>query len=83
MTTLKRTQVYFPEDMLEALKSKAKKEKTTIADIVRKAVSEILKKEEMKDWENDPLWNIVGAGSSEDGDLSINHDKYLYGLWTK
>lgn len=79
MAPLKRTQVYFPEEMLEALRSKAKKEKTTIADIVRKAVSEILKREEIKDWDNDPLWNIVGAGSSQDGDLSVNHDTYLYG----
>ena len=79
MSTLKRTQVYFPEDMHNALRRKAKKEKTTIADIVRKAVTEILKREKMKDWENDPLWNIIGAGSSKEGDLSINHDKYLYG----
>ncbi len=79
MSTLRRTQIYLSEDMLNALKIKAKKEKTSIANIVRKAVSEILKREKMKDWENDPLWNIIGAGSSEDGDLSINHDKYLYG----
>ncbi len=79
MAILKRTQMYFPEDIIIELKKKASKEKTTIANIVRVAVSELLKKEKAKNWEKDPLWNIVGSGISKDGDLSVNHDKYLYG----
>ncbi|MEK6590181.1 MAG: CopG family transcriptional regulator, partial [Nitrospinota bacterium] len=77
--TLKRTQMYIPEDVLIELKKKAGKEKTTVADIVRNAVSEFLGKEKAKDWINDPLWNMIGSSSSGDKDLSINHDKYLYG----
>lgn len=79
MPLLKRTQMYFPNDMLSKLKKKANEENTTIADIVRKAVSETLKKKRRRDWVKDPLWNMVGASSSKDRDLSINHDKYLYG----
>lgn len=79
MPPLKRTQMYFPNDMLSKLKKKANEENTTIADIVRKAVSESLKKKRRRDWEKDPLWNMIGASSSKDKDLSINHDKYLYG----
>lgn len=79
MATLKRTQMYFPEDVIMELKRKASKEKTTIANIVRVAVLELLKKEKTKNWEKDPLWNMVGFSSSKDGDLSVNHDKYLYG----
>jgi len=79
MPTLKRTQMYFPEDVLRELKRKAREEKTTIAEIVRSSVSEILKKEKAKDWIEDPLWNMVGSSSSKDRDLSVNHDKYLYG----
>ena len=79
MRTLKRTQMYFPEDVLRELKRKAREEKTTIAEIVRSSVSEILKKEKAKDWIEDPLWNMVGSSSSKDRDLSVNHDKYLYG----
>jgi hypothetical protein len=30
-------------------------------------------------WENDPLWDIVGLGESGVGDVSAEHDKYLYG----
>ena len=79
MATLKRTQMYIPEDVLIELKKKAGKEKTTIADIVRNAISEFLGKEKAKDWINDPLWKMIGSSSSGDKDLSINHDKYLYG----
>lgn len=79
MPTLKRTQMYFPEDILRELKKKAKGEKTTVANIVRDAVSMLLKKEKEKNWIEDPLWNMVGSSSSKDRDLSVNHDKYLYG----
>jgi ribosome recycling factor len=71
--------MYFPEEILRELKRKASEEKTTIADIVRGAVSEILKKEKAKNWTEDPLWNMVGASKSKDKDLSVHHDKYLYG----
>lgn len=79
MSTLKRTQMYIPEDVLMNLKKKANAEKTTIASIIRDAVSEFLGKEKTKDWYNDPLWRMVGSGRSRDGDLSLHHDKYLYG----
>jgi len=79
MPTLKRTQMYFPEDVLSELKRKADEEKTTIANIVRIAVYEILEKEKKRNWIEDPLWDMVGASRSKDKDLSVNHDKYLYG----
>lgn len=79
MAALRRTQVYLPEDILLDLRRMANKEKTTIANLVRNAISDFLKKEKVRSWENDSLWNMVGAGSSQEGDISINHDKYLYG----
>jgi len=33
----------------------------------------------LKDKSEDLLWNMVGYSSSKDGDLSVNHDEYLYG----
>ncbi|HAK88729.1 MAG: hypothetical protein A2077_00605 [Nitrospirae bacterium GWC2_46_6] len=71
--------MYLPEDILLELKRKSNKEKTTIAHIIRNAVSDFLKREKEKDWEKDPLWNMVGAGSSQGGNISEEHDKYLYG----
>ena len=79
MPTLKRTQMYFHEETLRELKRKAREEKTTIANIVRGAVSEQLEKGKTKNWMQDPLWNMVGSSGSKDKDLSVNHDKYLYG----
>lgn len=81
-TTLKRTQMYLSEDMLEQVRRVADSEHTTIAEIVRNAVDEFLKKKKKKEvnWDNDPLWDMVGqAGSSGSSDVSVNHDAYLYG----
>jgi metal-responsive CopG/Arc/MetJ family transcriptional regulator len=79
MATLKRTQMYLPEDLLTELKRKAGREKTTVSHIVRSAVSEVVKKGKVKDWENDPLWRMIGSSTSRDKDLAVNHDAYLYG----
>jgi hypothetical protein len=79
MATLKRTQMYLPEDLLTELKRKAGREKTTVSHIVRSAVSEVVKKGKAKDWENDPLWSMVGSSTLRDKDLAVNHDVYLYG----
>jgi hypothetical protein len=80
-TVLKRTQMYFPEDMLQQIRQLADSENTTIADIVRNAVGEFLKKKKREiDWDNDPLWDIVNqAEGSGRHDVSVNHDAYLYG----
>lgn len=79
MSTLKRTQMYIPEELLDELKRKAGRENTTISNIVRTAILELMKKDKTKNWETDPLWEMVGMSRSEDHDLSVNHDKYLYG----
>ena len=79
MPNLNRTQLYFPEDLWKELKKKADQEKTTLSQVVRLAVTDFLKKDQAKNWENDTLWDMVGSSKSKDKDLSVNHDKYLYG----
>jgi len=79
MPAFKRTQMYFNEDVLRELKKKAKEEKTTVAELVRESVSILFEKEREKNWIDDPLWNMIGSSSSKDRDLSVHHDKYLYG----
>ncbi len=54
-------------------------EKTSPPDIVRNAFSEFFSIEKTKNWKKDPLWDMVGSSTSKDKDLSVNHDKYLYG----
>jgi hypothetical protein len=83
MSTMVRTQVYIPGDVYEELKKRSKPTGLAMAEQIRQALREYLEGEEgvvlRKD---DPIWNIVGAISTGDGDLSIHHDKYLYG-WEK
>lgn len=79
----KRVQMYFPQDLFRRLNEAARQEKLSVSAVVRKAVLSFLqRREEEKDWENDPIWDIIGAGESKDGDLSVNHDVYLYGKST-
>ena len=78
----KRTQVYFPADLYNKVEKKAKKESMSSAAIIREAVAQYLEKEEDKeiDWENDPIFKLAGIMKSGIGDLSVNHDYYLYGM---
>ena len=75
----KRTQVYFPKDLYRRIEKKARKESISSAAVIREAVTQYLKEEPAIDWENDPIFKAAGFFESEDGDLSINHDHYLYG----
>lgn len=79
MPTLKRTQMYFPENLLNELRRKADREKTTLSHIVRSAVVDLINRDKERNWEDDPLWSMVGSSRSRDKDLSVNHDAYLYG----
>jgi hypothetical protein len=78
MPTLKRTQMYFPEDLLNELRRKADREKTSLSHLVRSAVAGLIKKDRLQNWEDDPLWSMIGSSQSRDEDLSANHDAYLY-----
>jgi Arc/MetJ-type ribon-helix-helix transcriptional regulator len=83
----KRTQVYFPLNLYRQIKSTAKKESKSSAQIIREAVELYLEREKEKekeiDWGNDPIFKAVGFFKSETGDLSVNHDHYLYGAKRK
>lgn len=76
----KRTQVYFPEELYERVKTRAAKEGKSAAAIIREAVEEYLKEEKKEiDWDNDPLLKAIGFCKADVYDLSVNHDHYLYG----
>ena len=81
MSTLKRTQMYFPEDMLAELKLVAGARKESTSEVVREAVAYFLKQKnsQAKNWKSDPLWDMVGTSNSGPFDGSLNHDYYLYG----
>lgn len=78
----KRTQVYFPEKLLRDVQRRAKAESKSVAAVVREAVQKHLAEKEI-DWDNDPFIKAAGLFTSDTGDLSINHDHYLYGAKKK
>ena len=83
MSAMVRTQVYLPGDIYEELKRRSKSTGLAMAEQIRQALREYLDREEgVVLREDDPIWNIVGAASFGPDDVSIHHDKYLYG-WEK
>jgi CopG-like RHH_1 or ribbon-helix-helix domain, RHH_5 len=78
----KRTQVYFPEKLYREVRKRAKAESKSVAAVVREAVERYLKDKEV-DWESDPFLKAAGFFKSDSGDLSLNHDHYLYGAKKK
>jgi len=74
----KRTQLYFPEELLQKVKEEAEKEGVSMAEVVRVAVMEYLERKKRVDWDKDPVWSLIGRVESDRGDLSSKHDHYLY-----
>ncbi len=75
----KRTQVYFPSEVYRRIEKRADEEDKSSAQIIREAVEKFLEeKNRAVDWENDPLFRAIGILESETGDLSENHDAYIY-----
>ena len=75
----KRTQVYFPEKLYRDVQKRAKAEAKSVAAVVREAVRKYLAEKEV-DWENDPIFKLVGIMKTGTTDLSENHDHYIYGI---
>ena len=80
MVSEKRTQVYFPNEVYRKIEKQARAEDKSSAQIIREAVEKFLAdKNTAIDWQNDPLFQAVGILESKAGDLSENHDAYIYG----
>ena len=84
MAATKRTQMYFPLSLFRDLQAIAQQEHASVAELVRRAAQKYLEDYQGKiNWKNDSLWNIIGSGESRIGDLSAEHDHYLYGVSKK
>ncbi|HOV22348.1 MAG TPA: ribbon-helix-helix domain-containing protein [bacterium] len=74
------TNLYFPKELYADMKKISKKLGISIAEYVRQVVQKDIESRIKEiDWENDPLWDIIGIGETKESDISINHDHYLYG----
>jgi hypothetical protein len=81
-----RTQVYLPRNIYERLQRRAADQALTLAVQIRTALAEYLERSEISEEPilraDDPIFELIGMASSQEGDLSVNHDHYLYG-WPK
>jgi len=82
-----RFQVYLPRSTYERLQKRATQHDMTLATQVRAALDDYLERAESESDDgilhaDDPIFQMIGMFSSKEGDLSVNHDHYLYG-WPK
>ncbi len=82
-----RFQVYLPRSTYERLQKQAVRHDLTLATQVRAALDDYLERIESQADDgilhaDDPIFQMIGMFSSKEGDLSVNHDHYLYG-WPK
>ena len=68
-------QIYLEPEQERILKALSKAAGKSKASIVRSCISKSLAEIAP---ENDPAMNVIGLGSSGKGDISENHDDYLY-----
>ncbi len=82
MSDFVRTQIYLPKTLYRQLKARGKILNKSLAEQIRDALKLYLASEEKMKPKSNTIWQIVGKASSGVGDLSKDHDKYLYG-WSK
>jgi len=79
---MKRTGINIPERTHKALKKIASREKSSISEVIKEAVSVFLREEKTKDtvYQKGSIFDrlpIVNNRKESLSDLSENHDKYL------
>ena len=76
MKTLKKKpiQIYLEPQQNNVLGLLSKKRGISKAEIIRRSLEKFFKDIPL---EEDPAMDLIGLGSSEKGDLSVQHDKYI------
>lgn len=75
-----RTQIYLPAETHRALKTRARRDRMSMAGAVREALVQYLVEPstEPYDLKNDPIMKLAGIIKGGPRDASVNHDKYIY-----
>lgn len=84
---MKRTQIYFDEEEKRALEKLARSEGTSMAELVREAVSRYLQTETKRKvlLKDDPIYQLIGAARSPEKvkgkkkrNYAEEHDEIIY-----
>lgn len=70
----KPVELYLYQEQFDALERLSEKEGKTIADLILQGIDKLIAETPIED---DPLWDIVGIGRSDAGDLALEHDRHL------
>ena len=74
-----RMQIYLTEELYEQLKQKSSQSGQPMAEHIRESLGKYLAEpDEEVLAPADPIWSISGKAKNKVGDLSNNHDHYLY-----
>lgn len=68
-----------PDEKVEVLERTARWRCKSVNEVVTDLVSNLATDDDGYDVTQDPIYNIKPSGTSGVGDLSTNHDHYLYG----
>lgn len=74
-----RTQLYLDDPQYQYLKDTARRERKSIAQLVREWVDQRRLKKSKKAYLKDPFWKLRGIFSSGCADIAEHFDDYLYG----
>lgn len=72
-----RLQFYLEPELNDELDRLSDQCNVSKASLIRDGIRRVV--EDYRTIEDDPLFDIVGAGESEVTDAAAEHDKYLYG----
>ena len=77
---MNRTQIYLSEDQRNQLRQKAERSQRTMCALIREAIDLYLTDEGKLEVlsPEDPMFELVGVFESDPGDVSVDHDRYLY-----
>ncbi len=77
----KTVSIEISKEKYQVLQRMAKQSHTSIGEMLEKFLEGLSPEKHSpgEDYRNDPLYKMEGSFNSGLGDLSINHDKYLYG----
>jgi hypothetical protein len=76
---MKRVQVILEEWQQQWLSEEAARQKVSMSALLRQLLTEAIERRQTENWEDDPLWGIVGmAEGPDDGITSENLDQLIY-----
>lgn len=78
MKKLISTQIYFPQSTIQKIKRIARRDKSSLSEVVREAVNRYLEFDAAKTKNTDPISKTARLNKSILNDISNNHDSYLY-----